>query len=291
MFNTLILSGGGIKGIAFIGCIKYLDEIKLINNFKTYVGSSVGSLTALLLCIGYRYDELQSMFFGIDLLKFMQYNVTELFTKLGIDDGKEFIRLIRVIMKQKINKLDISFKELYKLTGKRLVITGSDITNCKECCFDYIETPDMSVIDAIRISISFALFFTPIEYNNIVYIDGAILDPYPIRYSEDIDKTLGLLIHDIDVKYKNANKNMTNFLMSIIKSFAYRMINLSAKDYEKNTVIISLNDNTFAMDFEITNELKEKYIEIGYNSTKQFMDNYYEKKRLNFLLKKYLFNK
>ena len=35
IINTLILSGGGVKGIAYIGALKYLDELKTKENYST----------------------------------------------------------------------------------------------------------------------------------------------------------------------------------------------------------------------------------------------------------------
>ena len=34
MFNELVLSGGGIKGIAMIGALSYLEDIHLLKNIK-----------------------------------------------------------------------------------------------------------------------------------------------------------------------------------------------------------------------------------------------------------------
>jgi NTE family protein len=288
MFNTLILSGGGVKGFTFLGSCKYLDEIGLLDHITTYIGSSVGSLAALFLNVGYTYDELYMILTELDFSQFIKYNVSELFSKLGIDDGIEFIKLIRAIMKQKINVMDITFIELYNKTCKRLVITGSDITNSKSCCFDYLKTPDMSVIDAIRISIGFALFFTPIEYNGNIYVDGAILNPYPIEYSTDLKRTLGLLIYN-NIKSENVNKNIGIFMWAIIHAFNYRILDMQYDNYKDNTIFISPDDTDIlsSMNFEITKELKDQYISVGYKQTKKYMDTYYKNKRIMYLQQKY----
>ena len=35
--DTLVFSGGGTKGISFIGAIKYLEEKNILNNIKLHI--------------------------------------------------------------------------------------------------------------------------------------------------------------------------------------------------------------------------------------------------------------
>ena len=48
-YDTLILSGGSVKGYALIGSFKYLLDNKIIelNKLKHIIGASVGALMAL----------------------------------------------------------------------------------------------------------------------------------------------------------------------------------------------------------------------------------------------------
>ena len=49
----LVLSGGGMLGISYIGLIKYLEEQNKNSNFKSITGCSAGSLFATLIAICY----------------------------------------------------------------------------------------------------------------------------------------------------------------------------------------------------------------------------------------------
>ena len=55
--KKISFSTGGIKGISFIGAVKALEKRNIIDNIK-YYHSSVGSLIALLLSIGYKSGEM-----------------------------------------------------------------------------------------------------------------------------------------------------------------------------------------------------------------------------------------
>ena len=84
VIKTLILSGGGVKGIAYIGVIKRLNELKQSGDVKFEINEmccvSIGSLVGLLYLIGYSYDELyqEIMAMEIDSLKnFRMKNLLE----------------------------------------------------------------------------------------------------------------------------------------------------------------------------------------------------------------------
>ena len=43
-FNTLCLSGGGVRGYELLGAIAYLQEILDFDDINNFIGTSVGSL-------------------------------------------------------------------------------------------------------------------------------------------------------------------------------------------------------------------------------------------------------
>jgi predicted acylesterase/phospholipase RssA len=55
MFHNIALSGGGIHTIAFIGCVKYLQEQNKIDELYNVIGSSGGSIMCLMLVLNFTY--------------------------------------------------------------------------------------------------------------------------------------------------------------------------------------------------------------------------------------------
>ena len=53
MYTTLVLSGGGVKGILMLGAIQYMIDNRLLEKTTTYIGTSVGAMIGYLLAIGY----------------------------------------------------------------------------------------------------------------------------------------------------------------------------------------------------------------------------------------------
>ena len=56
-FCDLVCEGGGIKGIALLGAIYYLNEQGY--EFKKIAGTSAGAIVASLLAVGYKGNELK----------------------------------------------------------------------------------------------------------------------------------------------------------------------------------------------------------------------------------------
>ncbi len=52
-FKNLIFEGGGVKGIAYVGAIKLLEEKGIISNIVRVGGTSAGAINALLVGLGY----------------------------------------------------------------------------------------------------------------------------------------------------------------------------------------------------------------------------------------------
>ncbi len=63
MLDTLVFSGGGIKGIGFIGCLNSLENNNLYdyNKINTFIGTSAGAIIASFLAVGYSIPELNEI--------------------------------------------------------------------------------------------------------------------------------------------------------------------------------------------------------------------------------------
>ena len=56
--DSLVFEGGGVRGIAFGGVIRYLEENNMLDNIKNLAGSSAGAIIATGISIGYKSDEM-----------------------------------------------------------------------------------------------------------------------------------------------------------------------------------------------------------------------------------------
>lgn len=264
--TTLILSGGSFKGFAYIGVIKALKEIGIMENLKVFVGTSIGAIFALFLSLNSYIEEIEELINRIDFNKLFNYNFKNLYFKYGLNDGDNILNLLSDFFVKKNYPLDLTFKDLYDKTGNTLIINASNITTKKREVFDYLATPNMNILNAVRMSISIPFIFTPVIYNDNYYVDGGIIDSFMYNYmvKERIPKTkenkiIGVLLND---KINNNCDSFINYLMNIYYSLYSDLYgNLDFKNII-NINVENCNISTFKIkDKDIINIIKLGYVE------------------------------
>lgn len=256
----LVMSGGGVKGIMYLSCIKLLQKYKLLDNLETIVGTSVGGIIGTLYNIGYSGEILEKIFtefnlgnkFGIDEDNILNYS-----DNCGLFNSNEcLIKYFKKFFTHKNIDVDITFKQLYEMTNIKLVITGSNINNSRLEYFNYIDTPDMKVIKANEITSCIPFYFTPIYYNSNVYLDGGIFNNFPIDYidEDELIYTIALCCEK-NVHDKNMEMNFLDYIKKI-----YCIIKKKTKRY--NCYMVNLNSNNInTVDFNIDKKYKTEIFE------------------------------
>ncbi len=260
--DTLVLSGGGIKGLYYIGVIKKLEELDIIKNIKNYAGTSIGAFFSALIAIGFTSKELAEFLMLFNITRIKKTNYNNFFSFFGIDNGNNLKIILEQMFELKGFNKNITFDEFYNKTKKNLIITGVCI-NEKIChYFNHNNYPKMEIIDAIRISTSIPLYFTPVQYNNKFWVDGGIIDNYPIDlFKDNLNKTLGIYLFE-EIKYSEIN-NIEDFLSCVIQSFSKGIDKKSICGFENNTIILK-TDNIGIIDLNITKEKIIQFINYGY---------------------------
>lgn len=274
-YKTLVLSGGGTKGILHLGVVHYLEENNLAF-FDTYIGSSVGSLITGLLAVGYTGQELFNFILHFDMTTLKNFNFSNFLSGYGLDNGDIFIFVFKKLIEKKINMPEITFGQLYKKFKKKLIICATCLNETKPYYFSYKNNPDMPIYLAVRMSIAIPFIFTSVLYDGKIFSDGGLVDHYPIEQSENIDETIGVYLDGIKI-CDNIN-NLEEFTLSVFLCFLKTTENISKK-YNKNTIYIPSN-NISNVNFTMTNTEKlssfvlgQKYCKKYINDSKLLIDN------------------
>ena len=269
--TCLCFSGGGIQGFSFIGVLKKLIECDKLNldKINMYVGTSVGSMLCFLFILGFSIKESEDFIINFNFSKLnSEIDCIHFLEKFGINDGEKIKLLFIKCLELKLNVKDITFIELFNKTEKKLLIVGTNLSKGQEELFSIDTTPNMSVITAIRISSSVPIIFTPITYNNSLYVDGALVNNFPINYCPK-DKTLGIYI-------KNCNENfdIDSIQSLIIKCLSITSDTISEKNLnlEYKNIIKIINPNSEFTKFDLTYEYKKNLIELGYKTTEDYLN-------------------
>lgn len=188
MFHNLVLSGGGPNGLSYIGCIKYMQEHKIIDQFRNIIGSSIGSIIGLFIAIKLDHKEIEAFIkttlklFSNDT-KIAIENICNIWSHLGAFDIKTVIgNRIKHLLKLKGFNENISFAELAKITGVNFIVVASNITKKDIEYFGLDDNTTLSVADAICASCTIPLFFKPYIFQEQVYVDAALFCNTPCNY-------------------------------------------------------------------------------------------------------------
>lgn len=189
IFKNFVFEGGGVKGLAYVGALKVLEEKGIEQNITRVAGASAGAICALLVGLNYTSDEIKDILWKMDFRNFMDKskmilkNTYRLLNHFGWYKGDFFKQWIEGVIEKKTGQKHITFKQLKdKGTFKDMVFIGTNLSTHFSELFSYRTTPDMDIAEAIRITMSIPLFFQSVKTNhNQVYVDGGLLMNYPIK--------------------------------------------------------------------------------------------------------------
>lgn len=291
--DTLVLSGGSIKGYAYIGVFKKLDECGIIQNIKRISACSSGAIFGLLVVLKYSYSEMMELLNKIKNLSIYNFNIKSFLTDHGFDDFANIKSVIMLIMEGKGLSIDTTFTKLYEYNNVELIINSTCLTSKKTEYFSVFNYPNMPIIDAIQMSTAIPFIYTYVKFNDKYYVDGGVLDNLPISYSDSIDKSkiLAVLLIDSNSNQSNneqivsTNLNLSQYLNLLINCIISNQNSLKTdKLHEYNVIKIFCNINIFS--YPIETHTIDSLIKCGYHQTNCYLSYFIRKKNNIELLKK-----
>lgn len=183
----LVLSGGGVRGMAHIGVIKAMREYEIEADYVS--GSSAGALVGALYAQGHTVEDMLKFFRETPLFK---YNFFAL-GKPGLVDTERYFDIFKEYFPE----------DNFGALEKRLSIA---VTNLELGSEEIIE--DGELIKPLLASAALPPIFSPVSYRDSLYADGGIMNNFP---SEAIrDKVDTLLGSNVSVVGKMQKKDLTN---------------------------------------------------------------------------------
>jgi NTE family protein len=272
--DTLVLSGGGVKGIAYVGVFKRLRELGI--KVKEICTVSVGSIMGLLYVLGYDYEELVNEINMQNMDTLRDINIGNFLNKYGIDSGKNILKWLEKLLEGKGYNKDITFMELYIRTGIKYRVLATNLNKYETMIFDYTSCPNMKITRAIRMSIGIPFVFTVQKYKGDVHVDGAIVNNYPIDlYSDRLESVLGMnVVTSVERgeigKVNQVISDISGYIFNVMNCFLVHRSKLLLSEYKMRTLSVMMDKMVSTMSFNISNEEKEMLIECGYKSACEF---------------------
>lgn len=160
----LVLGAGSARGLAHIGVLQVLKEEEIDIDF--IVGSSMGAMVGAIYTSGADLYMLEKMLDCMNTNLMLDVQVP----RFGFVAGKRIDSFITLLTKNK------SFDQL----DPPLIAVATDLISGERVIFE--QGP---VVEAVRASISIPGVFTPVRKDDMVLVDGAVIDRLPVEVARD----------------------------------------------------------------------------------------------------------
>lgn len=282
---TCLFGGGAIRGVSYIGAVKALEELGIIPD--RLAGSSVGSIFAALLAVGYNAEELKDIFIKVnfELFKDISIGLGPLF---AISKGEVFLEWVRELIEKKYYgenyKKGVNPAVTFKDIKKNLIVITTNLSNfeCKE--FSKFDTPDYEIASAVRISCCMPGLMKPIEYNKTLLVDGDLQKSWPMwklskHLLNDDERILEFRLEGNYESNDISGINYANAVYSCMTAISTSFITNIYGNKDKFDYIVLNTGDIVVVDFNINEAKRNDLINSGYNQTiSYFKDFLIEKK-------------
>jgi predicted acylesterase/phospholipase RssA len=271
-YDTLVLSGTSTKGFIILGALQYAFDNFLLNNLKTYIGTSSGSIISYLLAIGYTPIEIMVYMCTNQMLEKMQnFNIVAMIQGRG---ACSYSHIQEQLEKLTINKIGyfptlLDLKEKY---GKTLICVTHNLTEKRTEYLSWEIHPNLPCLTAIRMSSNLPLIFEKYQYGNCFYVDGGISDNFAIDIGDNMGKkVLGILLDSIEDSFNKVNEaSIVEYIYELIftpieQSTKCKLANVSNKCH---IVRLDSDDTVKFFQFDINTKSKLGMFSSGYQRMK-----------------------
>lgn len=263
--DTLVISGGAVKGIAAVGALHYLWMENKLLLIKNYVGTSVGSILAYLLAIGYSPMEIMVDLCQSTLLEEMN-SISLLNLMEGPLKGASSFRPIQEHLERltisRIGK-HLTFQGLRDALGKRLVVVTYNASEGQVVYLSPETHPDLPILVGLRMSCGVPIIFDTYEYDGAFWLDGGFGDGFPMAYGVNLSQT-----HVIGIRLLEDHPKMTHFTNVI--------------EYLRYLFTVPIRTNVHLRLEQLESHETHEIIEVGTNGMSHFNFHLSRSERLDF---------
>ena len=211
----LVISSGGPAGHMMYSILRTLNlkGVWDFKNIKSIYASSIGSYIAIILALQYDWSVMddylikrpwEKIFVSTsatnsdatehsssssssssssafsDAKNKLDY-VFRLYNNHGLYGLKEFTETLRPALQGKDIPVNITFQEFYDRTGMEVHFMVTEMNKFQVVDFSYKTHPTQSLVEACYMSCCYPFGFTPIYRDGCCYIDGGIINDYPVN--------------------------------------------------------------------------------------------------------------
>lgn len=203
----LALGAGGAKGLAHIGFLEILKENNIQVDFVS--GSSMGSLIGSMFAIGVDFNLMKDQLDTLKTSNLVDFDLL-FFRRLSLAKGRKMQAMIRSILgNRSFEDCNIPFccTAVDLISGKGIVLNKGPLWK------------------SVIASCSVPSAFPPVEYENMLLVDGGVYDRVPTHQCYDLGANLviGVDVVGVPALLKNPPKNIIDIIARTFDIMDYNL--------------------------------------------------------------------
>jgi NTE family protein len=262
---TLVLSGGGLKGLAHVGVFRALEERGLVPSLV--VGSSIGSLIGAAWAAGASLRQMEA--------RARRVRRRDVFRVAHTDMAFRRMLAPAVYRREPLESL------VYGLVGKitfrdlrhRLLVNTTDLHSGVQVLWGLPGLLDASVAEAVLASCALPGIFPPREIGGRAYVDGAVVENLPVRIAAALGEGPILAVNVAATSVLRSNDETAGFAATYIRGLEIVMqtqIEGQLRGWQGPPLVLVQPrvEHISMFAFDRTDEL----LDAGYQATAQTLD-------------------
>ena len=237
----LVLSGGGVRGVAHLGVLQVLKEIGI--DPVVISGTSAGALVGALHAAGHSIETIFNFFKTTPVFKIGHFTAS----KPGFIDADKFRPALQEFFPE----------DNFSALKKKLFVTATDLIHGKVKTFS-----SGPLIETLLASAAVPVVFSPVKIDGLLYTDGGALNNFPIEPMAGLcDAIIGVDVHPL----KDARpEDITSTFKVMERIFHLTVHHQTVQKYHHCNVVITPQDLAKFGTFDRGHF--EEIFEIGYKA-------------------------
>ena len=294
----VVLGGGGAKGAAHIGVLKYLEEIGIPVDYVA--GTSIGSIIGGLYAMGYSPDELNRLIANMNWSQYvgnefdrsvmstdlrqrqsaMAVNIPFSLAGLIHGNSKSLVSFMpsayvnNTALINLFNNLCVGYQKEMDFNDLPIpfACVGTDIRTGEEVDIRYGSVPT-----AMRASMAIPGVFAPVNMNGHILVDGGLVNNFPADIIKEMgaDIIIGVDVSDKDTIYKNQSLSVLDVLNGLVNN----AVGKKKKENHDLCAIVMFPDISGYGTLSFNHDAIDTLVVRGYNEAMKYKDQLTELKR------------
>jgi len=232
---TLVLGGGGLRGLAHIGALKAIRALEI--PIHEYIGTSMGSFICALGAGGMEIEEMERHALDLKSEDILDLSLTHFIRKAlrssSLYRGKSLQTYIK-----KLVPIDS-----FKLLKTPLLVNSVELENGEEVYWGSEGLEDIPVHKAVYASCAIPGIFPPLEMGKVCYIDGGVISNLPVRIAmrrkADLIIAINLGLPALSpLRETTGQRNIVNMLLQSSGLMMRRILQLQLKEFIEYPLIL-----------------------------------------------------